>query len=552
MSKPTFEQSLERFLNGSLSNSDADQLAQAAVDSEVASTLVAQRSVDQLLRLIASGNQPDDFVSGCVDEFRKQVSDEVKIEPNPVAAERAPIYSGKLMAMAASIAIVGLGIWWFLPDNSVENELPGIAVSVPNTQDTDIASAKSLIELTTEPDGFPDPERSPKVLVPIEPNDRPTNVADTTTEIEHVSEAKLATTKPNLNETEKEVDQPNVGEVKAEEVASDSSFASDSGFTFGRVLSNRSTVWKNGARSNLVKGNYRLLEGSARMILDNGILLRMAGPAEFEMLDENSINVLEGELFVDIPRKTKRFSCQLGTQKILNPRNASFFLKVAQDAEGALWESLLTRGSVDLATQEESDHLIELSKKGLSQVAVAPQVPTKDIPMTLIARGKGLFMGQCLDGSESMTFKSPENLQHFVSRVVEDENIGWNRFCKNIDVFRSQMDGHEAEATPQQFRDLLGSHLKTHFGENLSPFNSDGNQTSATGFRGSLNINGVVRHFDSLEEFNRAKRILEQGGKLPPATVSTSNPTQGFTIGERKIEFSTLEMFNQSRRKMNQ
>jgi len=195
---------------------------------------------------------------------------------------------------------------------------------------------------------------------------------------------------------------------------------------------------------------------------------------------------------------------------------------------------------------------LKLSKKGLSQAAVVPQVPTKDIPMTLIARGKDLFMGQCLDGSDSMTFKSPENLQFFVSRVVEDENVGWNRFCKNIDVFQSQMDEHEAQATPQQFRDLLGSHLKTHFGENLSPFNSDGNQTSTTRFRGSLNINGVERHFDSLEEFNRAKQILEQGGKLPPATVSTSNPTQGFTIGERKIEFSTLEMFKQSRRKMNQ
>jgi len=545
MSKSTFDECVEQFLSGTMTKSATEQLERAATDQEVAKSLVAQRSVDQLLQLVASGSQQDDFVSGCVDEFRNQFSDQVKIEPRPAATKQTRNHVRILVTIAASAAIAALGTWWYLKENVGETDLHGAIATMPITKGTSEILPEPSNELVIAPEATPgenasitQPDPTPSMPAKI--------VADTAADTEFDPELELAIAEPDSGMETIEHRQPTVDGATTVEIEPES----DS--PFGRILSNRSAVWKTDSRSKLVNGNYQLLSGSARLIFDNGIQFRVAGPAEFEMSDENSINVFEGDLFFDVPSKTKEFSCKLGNQTISNPRNARFFLKVTNDSRGPQWESLISHGSIDLAPQEESEQLVELSKKGLYQVAVFPQAPNADAPTTLIARGKRQFLGQCIEGNDSVNFKSPENLGHFLTSVVEDKNIGWNRFSKNVGLFRSQMDKLETQATPHQFRALLANHLKTHFGEDKSQFPRDGDANSTTKFRGSLIINGVARHFVSREEFDRAKRMLEQGGTLPAPGVSTSTPPQAFTIGEKKIEFSTLEMFKHLKRKMNQ
>ena len=544
MSKEAFEV-VEQFLGGAMSDSAVDRLSNAAVDPEFAETLVAQRTVDQLLRLAASEHEESDFVMDCVDEFRKQFSDEVKIEPRTVAEERPRFNVGRWAAVVVSVLIFAAGVWWSFATKPNGNRIVEDGSSLPVAVKPNGKPGQPTNEIVANPDPV-DPEVTPvpnempdEQLVSTDPAGRSSD--DSSTAVVPKKEVAADPGPPKSTENT-ELHLPIPEEVVSPKIRLETA-------PFGRIIASRNAVWSDDPETELVNGTFRLDRGSARLLYDNGVLIRLAGPTEFDLLDSGTIKIREGELLVDIPRKVKAaFCCELGDQKLSNSRNARFFLKVAPDDR---WESLLTRGSIDLAKREESESVIELAKSDLFQAAVVPAQEDSDVPATFLARGRKRFFAQCFQGGDEVTFQSPENVQHFLTDVVGNENIGWKRFSKSAGAFNTELAGLQTQATPQQFRSLLANHLQKHFGENNSDLMRDSNQNATTQFRGSLNINGVERHFDSLEEFNRAKNRLIKNGTLDTSPATPESP-QVIVVGDQKIEFSTLEMFNQSRRKMNQ
>jgi hypothetical protein len=289
-------------------------------------------------------------------------------------------------------------------------------------------------------------------------------------------------------------------------------------------------------------GNYKLLEGSARLKLENGVLLRLAGPANFEIVDRETIQVDNGEWFCDIPRKVNSFSCIVGDFELIAPRNASFFLAVNSVSQ---WESMLTRGQLTLA-RPQSETSIDLSKQELNHAVFTTVETESGTPQTLVAKGKRRFLAQCFDGDKRIQIDYQENFQQFLTHVVGNENVGWNRFVENMDEFTSRMQKQSGVNAAEEFRQFLFLHLRNSFPQSF-PFSSDGFETPATSFRGSLNINGVETYFDSLEEFNRAKQQMLANGTFSPE----SDPSPSFRVGDQRIEFSTTESFKHMRRKMN-
>lgn len=538
MNKPSFESAVEHFLDGSLTISHAEKLTKAMTnDAEIARSLAAQRTVDQLLRLVSEDEaQHAAFVDRCVETFSDQILITTRHEEQSSNAKRKRLRPSRLFLTASCVGLVALGAWMLTFGFQKDNDSHHSNASDPS----DSSMVKPKVE---------------QIVDKIVGNETPANHYPSGFDD---SDVPVTSSKPDLN-FERNSEAPQLVERKANPVVETTEVVkiipveSESRLPFGRVISNRSAIWSDNSPENLQAGEFHLIGGSARLKFDNGVQIRLTAPAEFSLTNRDTFKTHKGNLLVEVPKRNEAFHFKLGNQEILIPRNATFFVRASSDS---LWESLVTRGSIKLANITEPESHIELSKSGLNQVVVAARDDDSKLPSTLIARGKNQFLGQCYQGKDSIVLADADNFQHFLSRVVEDGSVGWDQFAETVELFNDSIENEQPLITHQRFRELLSNHVSNHIDQENGQFERDSAQRSTTNFHGSLNINGVEQHFDSLEEYNRAKlRMLEQSnfnGSSQPEIAGQLPPQRVFEVGNQKIGFSTMDVFKQSRRKMNQ
>ena len=295
--------------------------------------------------------------------------------------------------------------------------------------------------------------------------------------------------------------------------------------------------------------------GSARLIFDNGTLVRLSGPAKVEIVDEWRIQLHHGDLLVEVPKKNNQFCCLISQHEFGNPNNATYFVSANEDKS---WESMVIRGSLDVSDLAGSQSNWHLAKNMMSQALFEPLDTLEDNPKILMAKGNGNFRACCYSNTGSLMLDSPEKLQFLLTSVIEDNDVAWHSFANNLDDLKADSGMPGTQVSFQQFQKLLGQHLQKHFPQDKVKNESDTTSGSTTQFQGSLNINGEVQHFDSREEFDRASRRLLQGSFHDPVRQGEFNHRIGSTelpsirVLGQEIQFSSPDRFKQIKRNMNQ
>jgi len=302
----------------------------------------------------------------------------------------------------------------------------------------------------------------------------------------------------------------------------------------------------------------QLLDGSANINFDNGVLIRLLAPAELEIKNNNSVVLSHGNFITEIPRTISEFEIATQDAVFQNPANTRVQL-IVDPSLGT--EALVTRGRISLVhPQTDSNQTgIELSRNGLAQTVVRPLNDRPKIESVTIARGKNEFMGQIGIGPDSLRLNSPVVFANVLARVDEQpKTVGGNEeFANDWAQLVGEMKALAGDADGQQFQELVEKFLGTQNLPNPNQKLRDAFGNGSTNFQGSLSINGVQRQFNSREEYEKARQQLLNGSliqglpNVPPQGVGANEFRGEINLNGRPLKFSSPEVFQSVRKRMN-
>ncbi len=294
-------------------------------------------------------------------------------------------------------------------------------------------------------------------------------------------------------------------------------------------------------------GEYKLVEGSARLKFRNHVLLQVLAPAQFTLKHGNSIRLLNGSFFAEIPRAAKTFEIVTNQGVLQDPENVR--LQLIVDADNGV-ETLVSRGSIAFvgADEEDSQRIIGLAKNGLFQLVVRPAISNPVVSPVLIARGKKDFVGQIGSGRDTISTNSPTifaNVMYQINEVPNDAPV--EQSLKNKwPVFAQRFHEQSVNIDSPEFRNLIFNGLNQN--------SRDVSGTGSTNFQGSVTVNGVEKTFSSLAEYEQALQMLE--GTVPPSLFSLpkllnqANDEKPIKVNGQKLDFSSPEKFKDLKRQM--
>ena len=577
MNSKRFDEYVSLYLSGQLSDAQAAELHAALLATpDRLLELRDQRTMDALLHLVSESEaKSSHFVSAVVQRF--QAGDDSPAEPI-IARPQTPTNDHRNggrnflaigLAIAASILMIVVSAAWLInqtvnPDNTVaekpEKSIPddgdGRRQSDPFVTDV-IANLPDQQHHFVEGDRHAAPDTPPidsSTVAPeppdhslIQNHDLDQQPQQQTPLVElDAPDRQLVKSQSKLNLTESNT------HSNSDSTIADISENLPEPEPFAQVFSNKTAVWENEHQPDRIgPGSLALKEGSARVKFNNGPQFRMMAPCRFEITGRHSVRLNEGVYMFEMPASNEEFNIDSKAATLFEIEKGRLFVRAEKDG---LLESYVARGRMKVARKgEPKARTIESSKNGINQLLINPPSEVGNtVPTITLARGQKQFLAQIGLGAQSVVLDTPEQVQHFVDRVVDDQEIGWGRFSPSLNDFMNRLQQLPANQHANEMARVLEQILNSEKFDAQGGFLGDGLPTQSNGFRGTLNINGVVREFDSLEEFVQAKQQLMQ--KNVEASVPDNVPSQFngvFNINGRSLGFTSPDVFNQFRKQMN-
>ena len=272
----------------------------------------------------------------------------------------------------------------------------------------------------------------------------------------------------------------------------------------------------------LVSGELELLEGQAEFHFDNGPVVRVSGPAVFDLRRSDQVFLKRGVLTAKIPHEAIGFSVLTPTSRVVD-LGTEFQVDVTKS--GATDTSVL-QGKVSVEPQQEgkpSGEPIALEYGKFDRVKVwQPEVQAPMLPVFVSISGpEERFLGTITCNGSTAEFHSPQMFKSFETRTIKRLKESPERFGADWLVLTSsfsstgQSSQVEINGKRMEFKKLEDAlkppdEILRHFGA-VPPLLDSPNRASSTSkgaFHGVLIINGKQMEFHSEAEFDAARKKM--------------------------------------------
>jgi len=299
--------------------------------------------------------------------------------------------------------------------------------------------------------------------------------------------------------------------------------------------------FSNGVAVNAVR--LELRSGAASVKFDNGARLDLLGKCVGEIVAERTIVLQSGVFTLSVPAALENFSVNAGTTQLF--ASDSLNAQVVIDDQGVL-ETYLFDGKLNmLRSGAPAETAIRLTKDGLQQVVMSPDLGRAELPSITMARGgKRFFVGQLGVEKSFLKVDSPpifaQLMNQLVPAVTKPGDSGQTELENQFDqAFR----GFAGTEDTQQSMSIPGKPLDK--------------KNDAQQFSGAIIFNGTAQKFDSLKTYTEAIgeqfELLNFRSPQSPLRLQSQSAEDidlGFEINGMTLKFSDLELLEQRREKM--
>ncbi len=278
--------------------------------------------------------------------------------------------------------------------------------------------------------------------------------------------------------------------------------------------------------SRLRPGPFRLEWGEAEIKLDSGAIVRLVGPAEFKLDSSSQLAIHRGTLGAVLPRSAGEVILRTPTSKVIGEIAT---VELVVDQNGAS-DVLVHDGEVTVEPWANSANgkPLLLTSTDVNRATVwqpSDIDPRSPLAMTSQSAG-GKFSGLISVNGREMDFDSPEAFEAVRQRVeiqfrdsAEQLERDWASVVRLYGSGRAagEVSLNGVRMGFENLNDVI--QLQRKLAEAAARQSSDDIAAEAGSFQGMININGEVRKFSSVEEFEKAQQevfgplqALDNGG----------------------------------------
>jgi hypothetical protein len=256
-----------------------------------------------------------------------------------------------------------------------------------------------------------------------------------------------------------------------------------------------------------------LERGEAEIKLDSGTLVRLVGPAEFKLDSSSQLAIDRGRLAAVVPRSAGEVRLRTPTSNVIG-EIATVELVVNQNGAS---DVLVHDGAVTVEPWASSAirKPLLLTSTDVNRATVwQPSDTDPRSPLAMTCQGAGgKFSGLISVNGREMDFDSPEAFEAVRQRVevqfrdsVEQLELDWASVVRLYGSGRTagEVSLNGVRMGFENLDDVI--QLQRTLAEAAARQSSNSNAAEAGSFQGMININGEVREFSSVEEFEKAQQ----------------------------------------------
>lgn len=281
--------------------------------------------------------------------------------------------------------------------------------------------------------------------------------------------------------------------------------ASRSFATFTKV---ENPVWerKDTVGSRLGNDVVRLFGGMIELTFDDGAIVTLEGPVEFQPRTAALLDLRRGRLSATVPRPAIGFTVQTPTSEVVD-LGTEFDVSVRDTGAS---DVIVRKGEIEVAPGGRNGKDIQkwkLVPGGLNHASFYARSDNgKPGPIVAKVQGAlGQFHGVISIDGKTAKFRSEDTFNNVHERVMTQLKISQNGMTRQwqefVDSMQEKMRGTMNFNGRQMQFGSLDEVMRLH-----NQLRNQPNIDAGTPFSGSININGKVIQFKTREEFEAARR----------------------------------------------
>lgn len=250
----------------------------------------------------------------------------------------------------------------------------------------------------------------------------------------------------------------------------------------------------------------RLFGGTIELTFDDGAVVTLEGPVEFQPRSAGLLDLRRGQLSANVPKPAIGFTVLTPTSEVVD-LGTEFEVSVKDTGAS---DVVIRKGEVEVAPGGRTGRDIQkwkLVPGGLNRASFYAR-PDKGQPGPIVAKvqgARGQFQGIISIDGKTAKFRSEDTFNNVHERVITQlknpqDNVQrqWQDF---VDSLQNKMRGTmNLNGRQMQFGNL-DEVMRLH-----NQLRNQLNSNAATPFNGSINVNGQVIKFSTREEFEAARR----------------------------------------------
>lgn len=254
----------------------------------------------------------------------------------------------------------------------------------------------------------------------------------------------------------------------------------------------------------------RLFAGEVELTFDDGAVVKLKGPVEFQPRSSGQMLLTRGRLSATVPQPAIGFTVKTPTAEVVD-LGTEFDVTVKETGAS---DVLVRKGEVEVGSSRPDGSGLRrwrLKPEGLNRAAFQPPAaPGKAGPLSATVQGTGgQFQGVISVNGQTAEFRSAAAFQNVRERVLaefrtsrEGAQQQWQEFVDSLQQnMRGSMRVNGSEVPFGSMQDVM--RLQDRMRQQMNQATGSSAQSN---FRGSINVNGRVLKFTSREEYEAARR----------------------------------------------
>jgi len=254
----------------------------------------------------------------------------------------------------------------------------------------------------------------------------------------------------------------------------------------------------------------RLFAGEIELTFDDGAVVTLQGPVEFQPRSSGQMQLSRGRLSARVPQPAIGFTVNTPTAEVID-LGTEFDVTVKETGAS---DVLVRKGEVEVGSSRPDGGGLRrwrLKPEGLNQAAFQPPAgPGRAGPLSASVQGMdGQFQGVISVNGQTAEFRSAAAFQSVRQRVLAEFQTSregalqqWQDFVDSLQQnMRGSMRLNGSEVPFGSMQDVM--RLQDRMRQQM---NQAAGSSLPSNFRGSINVNGRVLKFTSREEYEAARR----------------------------------------------